>query len=56
MEEYSAWTFFHDNWPLLGAGLAMIITLITLIQISDRKRKKLEAEKKGKSGSEKVSA
>jgi hypothetical protein len=45
MEEYNAWIFLQDKWPLLLVMLAVIITIITVRLIGARKRKQAEKEK-----------
>jgi len=47
MEEYNAWIFLQDKWPLFLVVLAVIITIITVRRIAERKRKKAEKEKNG---------
>ena len=44
MEEYNAWIFLQDKWPLFLVVLVVIIAIITVRVWAHKKQKKAEKE------------
>ena len=44
MEEYNAWIFLQDKWPIALVVVTVIITIITVRLSAARKMKKAEQD------------